>query len=69
MALKDTWKDLEDGVSKVVVKPINDIAEAVINLENNSLPSATEADNGKILRIVDGEWEAVELPSVREVSF
>lgn len=42
MALKDTWKDLQDAVegepysgSEVTVEPINKIAHAVINLEEN----------------------------------
>ena len=42
MALKDTWQDLQDKVqgdpdsgSEVSVKPINDIAHAVIDLEEN----------------------------------
>lgn len=28
----------------------------------NELPDVSEADNGKILRVVDGAWETVELP-------
>lgn len=42
MALKDTWKDLQDAVQGVLdsgddasVEPINDIAHAVIDLEDN----------------------------------
>lgn len=42
MALKDTWEDLEDKVqgdpdsgSEITVQPINDIAHAVIDLEEN----------------------------------
>lgn len=33
MALKDIWQNLIDGESEIVVKPINDIANAVIELE------------------------------------
>lgn len=43
MALKDTWQNLQDAVagdpnsgSDITVKPINDIAEAVIDLEDKS---------------------------------
>jgi F0F1-type ATP synthase delta subunit len=42
MALKDIWEDLQDAVagvensgSDLTVKPINDIAKAVIELEEN----------------------------------
>ena len=35
MSLKDNWDDLIDGESEVVVKPINDIAHAVIEAEGN----------------------------------
>lgn len=35
MALKDIWKDLVDGVSDIDVDDINNIAEAVIDLEEN----------------------------------
>lgn len=35
MSLKDNWTDLIDGESEVVVKPINDIANATIALEEN----------------------------------
>lgn len=33
MALKDTWKDLIDGESEIVVGDINDIANGVIEIE------------------------------------
>ena len=35
MALKDTWKDLVDGESEIIVEPINDIAKAVIEVEGD----------------------------------
>lgn len=35
MALKDDWKDLVSGVSEIDVEPINEIAQAVIELEEN----------------------------------
>jgi hypothetical protein len=31
--------------------------------DGSDLPSVTDADNGKILRVVDGEWAAGELDS------
>ena len=33
------------------------------------LPSVTSTDNGKVLRVVSGAWEAAELPSASGVSF
>lgn len=38
-------------------------------LINALLPPVTEADNGKILMVVDGVWTAVALPSAEEASF
>ena len=35
----------------------------------SSLPSVTSADNGKILRVVEGAWAAAELPDANGVSF
>lgn len=37
MALKDIWKDLVDGVSEIDVDDINNIAGAVINIENEGV--------------------------------
>lgn len=39
------------------------------NVEVVDVPEVTATDNGKILRVVDGEWQAVELPSAEGVSF
>ena len=33
------------------------------------LPAVTASDNGKVLRVVSGDWSAVELPSASGVSF
>lgn len=38
-------------------------------LINALLPSVTEADNGKILMVVDGVWQAVALPNAEEANF
>ena len=53
MALKDTWEDLIDSTLEqdgddITVSPINDIAHAVIDLEDNQIPDAytkEEIDN------------------------
>lgn len=33
------------------------------------LPAVTASDNGKVIRVVDGAWAAVQLPSASGVSF
>lgn len=35
----------------------------------DGLPAVTSSDNGKVLRVVNGAWSAVELPSASGVSF
>ena len=37
MALKDIWKDLVDGVSEIDADDINNIAGAVIDIENEGV--------------------------------
>lgn len=36
---------------------------------SGSLPAVTSSDNGKVLRVVNGAWSAVQLPSASGVSF
>ena len=36
---------------------------------NNMVPAVTSTDNGKVLRVVNGAWTAVSLPSASGVSF
>lgn len=45
MALKDTWEDLVNGESEIVVEPINELASAIIALEdqNGEIESALDA--------------------------
>lgn len=45
MALKDTWVDKRDDKDYVVAKDINDIATAVIDLENATDDIDTALDN------------------------
>lgn len=35
----------------------------------NSLPDVTTADNGKFLRVVEGQWAASTVPNAEEASF
>ena len=63
---------LESGVN---IKTINgnsilDSGDLVISGGGGSgLPTVTTADNGKVLRVVNGVWSAVALPSASGVSF
>lgn len=38
-------------------------------IKNKPIPSVTTEDNGKFLRVVDGTWAAVFVPSAEEVTF
>ena len=71
MALKDTWKKLINGESEINADDINDIANAVIDLEENGggsgLPSATT--EGAFLRVVDGAWAESVLPNLDEEEY
>ena len=39
------------------------------DLPADELPSVTESDNGKVLRVVDGVWAAVAIPNAEGVGF
>ena len=39
------------------------------NISIRELPSVSASDNGKVLRVVNGAWAAVQLPSASGVSF
>ena len=41
----------------------------VKDLPNPELPSVTEADNGKVLRVVNGVWAAATIPNAEGVGF
>ena len=46
-------------------------SSGTLTLSNSQtpLPTVSSSDNGKVLRVVSGEWAAVELPSASGVSF
>lgn len=51
------------------------VDENTDNISKLSMPEVTEADNGKVLMVVNGKWavgevtSGTELPSAEEVSF
>ena len=59
-ALTDTYTDIANGipVSDYTIKPdiINAIAKKVSTATGAGLPEVTSADNGKVLKVVDGAW-------------
>lgn len=62
-SLTDTYEDIANGipVSDYTIKP--EIIEAIskkVPSGSASLPSVTAADNGKVLKVVDGAWAVAE---------
>lgn len=47
----------------------NDAGYITASQVPTELPAVTTSDNGKVLRVVDGEWSAESLPSASGVSF
>lgn len=47
------------GTTHRVFAPNNDMSQAFIITGGSSLPPVTSEDNGKILKVVDGVWTAV----------
>jgi hypothetical protein len=38
-------------------------------IKNNPVPRISSKDNGKFLRVVDGKWQAVEIPYADEEEY
>lgn len=53
------WTPSKEGMPEVVPTPI---PEGGGGGGGTNLPAVTEADNGKVMTVVDGKWEAAELP-------
>lgn len=56
------YKDPDTGEIKSVITNI-------VNEGGSGLPAVSSADNGKILRVVEGQWAVIALPSAEEVEF
>ena len=74
MALNENNKvTYQNKVTIITAENLNDIQDSVINLqtmlENGVMPPVDESDNGKFLRVVNGEWAAETVPSAEEASF
>lgn len=42
---------------------------SITNMSGKLLPEVSTSDNGKVLRVVSGQWAAAELPNANGVSF
>lgn len=62
--LTDTYEDIANGVpvSDYTIKPeiIDAIAKVIPTALSAVLPAVTAADNGKVLKVVDGAWAVAE---------
>lgn len=55
--LTDTYEDIADGVPVSDITTIADMIQAVAKKAGaKELPEVTAADNGKVLKVVDGDW-------------
>lgn len=53
---------IKDWYDEPIIPPDNPLVEQLIRMVNNipTLPPVTTADNGKVARVVDGEWKAAQ---------
>lgn len=60
-ALGGTPADVENIV--IIPDMINAIAALISSGGTAELPAVTTTDNGKVLTVVSGKWEAAEIPA------
>lgn len=56
----DTYETYVKAMKKGMIQPGQMV---VIEKSGSSLPTVSEEDNGKVLKVVDGNWEAADLPT------
>jgi hypothetical protein len=66
---KTAWVPYMDKIGTYVDERFNGINTKLKVLNKTTLPSVTTADNGNILRVVDGQWASVALPNAEQASF
>lgn len=57
--LTDTYKNIADGAAVGDYSLISDCILAIAKLASSAgieLPAVTAADNGKVLKVIDGKW-------------
>lgn len=52
------------NTTKITAANLNEIQDAIIDLENKNIPNTTSLDNNKFLRVVNGTPTWVELTNV-----
>lgn len=54
------------NTTKITAANLNEIQDAIIDLENKNIPNTTSLDNNKFLRVVNGTPTWVALTNVAE---
>lgn len=67
--VEDFTEEYPDGITENGIYTLSQTKGLQIGVNVSELPDVTEADNGKVLRVVNGEWAAAEIPSANGVSF
>lgn len=69
--LTDTYEDIDGGVAVSDYTTIPDVIEAIAQIAGSSieLPAVSAADNGDILRVVNGKWAKDTVPSAESEAY
>lgn len=65
----DGWVPYMDKIGSYVDERFNSINAKLKVLNKATLPSVTSADNGNLLRVVDGQWASVTISNAEQTSF